>query len=196
MAKPRRTHTQSRFDRPNSVGYSDRIPHSDKVDRDDPARTHILIELHRMEQAGVEIDDKTVEIATKMGRARYQRAIELRPFEDGDVPAWRKGPREAGDRPAVVYYIRIGHLVKIGTTIDPGTRFKDLRPNELLAHEPGGEILERQRHTQFKTLKARGEYFHPGRPLQNHVLHLRTEYGTPSWPVAVVPDGRDYFPRG
>jgi hypothetical protein len=148
-----------------------------------------------MDQAGVDIDDNAVDIATKMGHARYQQAIQQRPVEDGDVPAWKKGSREAGDRPAIVYYIRIGHLVKIGTTIDPSTRFKDLRPNEVLAHEPGGEILEHQRHGQFKPLRARGEYFHPGPALQEHILRLRAQHGTPPWAGYVVPDGRDYFPE-
>ncbi|MER5843186.1 hypothetical protein ABT099_23400 [Streptomyces prasinus] len=195
MAKPRRSRAESRFGTQDPSWYSDRIPHADKVDRDDPARTHILIQLHYMEQAGVEIDVNAVDIATKMGRARYQRAIEQRPVEDGDVPAWQKSSREAGDRPTVVYYIRIGRLVKIGTTMDPATRFTDLRPNEILAHEPGGEILEHQRHAQFKALRARGEYFHPGKPLQDHILRLRAERGMPSWKVNTVPDGCDYFPR-
>jgi len=195
MAKPRRSRAESRFGTQDPSWYSDRIPHADKVERDDPARTHILIQLHYMEQAGVEIDANAVDIATKMGRARYQRAIEQRPVLDGDVPSWRKGPREAGDLPGIVYYIRIGHLVKIGTTIDPANRFTDLRPNEILAYEPGGEILEHQRHTQFKALRARGEYFHPGKLLQEHILHLRAEHGTPSWKVTTVPDGQDYFPQ-
>lgn len=195
MTKPRRTRAEARFGPHDSDCYSDRIPHADKVDRDDPARTHILIQLHHMEQAGVEIDDMAVDIATKMGRARYKQALDLRPVEDGDIPAWRKGPREAGDRPAVVYYIRIGHLVKIGTTIDPGTRFKDLRPNEFLALEPGGEIVEHQRHHQFKALRAHGEYFHPGKALQDHIIQLRAEHGAPRWTVSVVPDGQNYFPQ-
>jgi hypothetical protein len=149
-----------------------------------------------MECAGVEIDERAVAIATRLGRWHHEEALRRHPVAPGDVPSRQKGPREAGDRQTWVYYIRIGHLVKIGTSMALGTRFCVLRPNEVLALEPGGEILEQQRHTQFAAMRASGEYFHPGKALQVHILDVRAEHGAPRWTASLVPDGRDFFPFG
>lgn len=172
----------------------DRIPHSDKVDRDDPARSHILILLHRMEQAGVELDERAIEIATKLGRWQVSDALEEAPVAPGDVPRWQRRGRESDiDRPSWVYYVRCGHLVKIGTTIDLALRFTAIRPNEILALEPGSLILEGERHREFAHLRASGEYFHPGADLQIHIAQLRRDYGAPKWEGSLVPDGQDWL---
>ncbi|MEU0181794.1 GIY-YIG nuclease family protein [Streptomyces sp. NPDC006207] len=199
MAKHGRTEALVRNPyRPRGIGGNsgDRIPYSSRVDRDDPARTHILITIHKMEQAGVEIDDRAIEIATKLGQWHYSEALKEEPVAPGDVPRWKKGPREAGDRQCWIYYVRIGHLIKIGTSMALDTRFTTLRPNEVLALTPGGEILERELHRQFADLRANGEYFHPGKALQDHILALREEHGVPTWTASVVPDGQDFFQRG
>jgi hypothetical protein len=174
----------------------DRIPHSGKVDPADPARAMILINLHQMELAGVEIDERAVDIATKLGRWRHEENLKADPVESGDVPASKKKPREAGDRQTWVYYIRIGHLIKIGTSMALETRFCVLRPNEVLALEPGGEILEQRRHEEFASMRASGEYFHPGPTLQRHILALRQNHGAPDWTASIVPDGQDWFTAG
>ncbi|MER7517795.1 hypothetical protein [Streptomyces sp. NPDC126499] len=172
----------------------DRIPHSDKVDPEDPARSHILLTIHYMEQAGVEIDDRAIEIATKLGRWRSERALEEADVAPGDVPRWKRSGKEIDiDRPSWVYYVRCGHLVKIGTTVDLATRFMAIRPNEVLALEPGSLILEGERHREFSHLRASGEYFHPGADLQKHIETLRRDYGPPQWDGSIVPDGQNWF---
>jgi hypothetical protein len=172
----------------------DRIPHADKVDPDDPARASILITLNAMVQAGVEIDDRAVEIATQLGRWRSERAISEADVAPGDVPRWQRRGRESDiDRSAWVYYVRCGHLVKIGTTTDLATRFTAIRPNEVLALEPGSLILENERHQQFAHLRASGEYFHPGAELQQCIEQLRRDYGPPKWEGSIVPDGQDWL---
>lgn len=169
----------------------DRIPHSDKVDRDDPARAHILITIHRMELAGVDIDPRAVEIATQLGRWHHEAA--LGEGEDSRDVVLRRRVDEVNQR-RQVYYIRCGHLVKIGTTMDLGDRFRQIRPNEVLALEPGGQDLETRRHREFAQLRASGEYFHPGAALQQHVLALRQLHGAPARTGSLVPDGHDFFP--
>ncbi|MEV7364264.1 hypothetical protein [Streptomyces sp. NPDC091299] len=148
-----------------------------------------------MEKAGVEIDDRAVEIATKLGRWHLEQALVDEPVAEGDVPRWQKrGGEMDTDRPSWVYYVRCGHLVKIGTTVDLATRFIALRPNEVLALEPGGLVIEGERHREFSTLRASGEYFHPGPALQKHILTLRKDFGPPEWNVSIVPDGQNWFP--
>lgn len=167
----------------------DRIPHSDKVDPEDPARASILITLHQMELAGVEIDDRAVEIATKLARWRMESReqpavaeVELKPGHD------------ALGRKRWVYYVRCGHLIKIGTTADLANRFAAIRPNEILALEEGDQSLETELHRTFAGLRASGEYFHPGAALQDHIRHVRALRGAPNWHGSVVPDGNNWFP--
>lgn len=196
MAELRRTRGRTRtpYGTKHSVNAGDRIPHSDKVDPDDPARSHILITLARMEQAGVTIDDRAVEIATKLGRWHVEQALAEEPVIEGDVPRWRRrGLEQHVDQQDWVYYVRCGHLVKIGTTSNLASRFIAIRPNEVLALEPGGPIIEFERHREFATLRASGEYFHPGPALQQQILSLREAYGAPSWTRSLVPDGQNWF---
>ncbi|WP_405964826.1 hypothetical protein OG713_34825 [Streptomyces sp. NBC_00723] len=167
-----------------------RLPHSDKVASDDPARSYILITLHRMELAGVELDDRAVEIAAALGRRSWQEAQDAMPAQDQRLRARVHAAREAWK----VYYVRCGHLVKIGYTADLGQRFTSIRPNEVLALEPGGQELETRRHRQFVELRASGEYFHPGPALQSHIVELRGIHGSPTWASSLVPDGQNWFP--
>lgn len=78
--------------------------------------------------------------------------------------------------PEVVYYLRIGDLVKIGTTINLAMRLRNYPPHtELLAVEPGGREIEAVRLRQFNALLAsRVEWFHYREPLISHVSSLRS----------------------
>lgn len=172
-----------------------RIPNSNLISEEEAAKTAILIQLHKMELAGVVLDDRAVEIAVLLGQYKHRSALERSPVAPGDVPSWQKGQKEGDDRPRWVYYIRRAMLIKIGTTVNLTTRFITLRPNEILAIEPGDERLERQRHKQFADLRHSGEYFHPGPALQEHVLAVRREHGIPDIAVALLSDGQDFFPK-
>ncbi|MER5584097.1 hypothetical protein ABT090_20995 [Streptomyces asoensis] len=197
MAQPRRVrgHVRDAYSTKHSRNGGDRIPHADKVDPDDPARSHILITIARMEKAGVEIDDRAIEIATKLGRWHIEQALSEEPVAKGDVPRWqRRGQESRVEKTSFVYYVRCGHLVKIGTTVDLASRFIAIRPNEVLALEPGGPVLETERHREFAALRASGEYFHPGPALQKQILSLREAFGPPAWTQSLVPDGQNWFP--
>lgn len=80
------------------------------------------------------------------------------------------GIRTIGD---VVYYMRIGNRVKIGTTSNLGLRLKAINPEELMATEPGNTRTERSRHVQFKSLRTAGEWFKLESPLTEHIGKLR-----------------------
>jgi hypothetical protein len=80
----------------------------------------------------------------------------------------------------VVYYLRAHHgAIKIGTTVDVSTRFDRIArsmprmaPLTLLATEPGGPELERQRHREFERSRVIGEWFAPTEALLAHIAAL------------------------
>lgn len=193
MTQPRRPRASVRdpYSTKHSSNTGRRIPHANKVPVDDPNRTDILITLHRFELAGIEIDDRAVEIAAKLTRWYHANADE-RDRAWAEERAAREA--EAAQRECWVYYIRCGRLIKIGMTTNLASRFSSLRPNEVLAIEEGGGKREEEMHQRFAELRAGGEYFHPGPALQQHILALREELGAPNWTVSIVPDGGDWFP--
>ena len=82
----------------------------------------------------------------------------------------------------VVYYVRVGELIKIGTTTQAlHSRLSGLPPGkQILAIEPGGHGLERTRHLQFRHLRAQiGEWFRPDPGLWQHIAELRDQHGVP-----------------
>jgi hypothetical protein len=76
---------------------------------------------------------------------------------------------------SVIYYARVGPLIKIGTTIDLSTRMRTLGVDCVLVTEPGTYELEHQRHREFARSKApRGiEYFHETADLVEHIRRLQ-----------------------
>lgn len=81
----------------------------------------------------------------------------------------------------VVYYVRLGDRVKIGTTVDLTSRLNSFRTVymaddiELLATEPGDGLLERERHREFaaERLDARHELFNPSPRLLAHIESVK-----------------------
>jgi hypothetical protein len=92
-----------------------------------------------------------------------------------------KQGNEGGD--PVVYYVRIGDYVKIGFSTRLRNRLASLRADELLAVEPGGPELERQRHKEFSSerIDLRRENFRPSERLEAHIEAIRAEHGLPHW---------------
>lgn len=89
----------------------------------------------------------------------------------------------------VVYYIRIGDHVKIGTSTDLRGRMDALyaQPESLLATERGSYELEGQRHRQFdaERVNKRRELFNPSPRLLAHIENLRALAGLE--PLQAVP---------
>lgn len=91
--------------------------------------------------------------------------------------------KEAYARQSQVYYVRIGEYIKIGYTINMYQRLIGLRASaeDVLATEPGGQRLERQRHAEFATERlGRKENFEPSPRLLAHIEAVKAEHGEPT----------------
>lgn len=91
---------------------------------------------------------------------------------------WRVGdiPEGAGTpiRVDVVYYIRFGERIKIGTSGNPRGRLAALPWEEVLAFERGGRAVEQRRHALFAEHRIPGsEWFHSNDALTAHIDELR-----------------------
>lgn len=75
----------------------------------------------------------------------------------------------------VVYYVRMGDHIKIGTTRDLPGRLHGLYLTEadLLATEPGGRDQELARHHEFADERVRRELFEPSDRLLAHIASLQ-----------------------
>lgn len=160
------------------------------VDPSDPAWPATASVLREMTEAGVELDDAAVRIATQLGAHRHRLAMIDPQRTRAGQPAYLPPPMAAVDGP-IVYYVRRGDLIKIGTTADPPTRFDRLMPDEILAVEPGGEQTETYRHRQFGHLHCRGEYFRAAPELVEHARQVRARHGDPdpAWTTTSTPAG-------
>ncbi|MFD4457683.1 GIY-YIG nuclease family protein [Nocardia sp. NPDC058480] len=81
--------------------------------------------------------------------------------------------RAAEIKPSIVYYLQFGDRIKIGTTINLQRRLGEIPHDRVLAIEPGGRALERQRHKEFAEERLTGEWFEPSQRLLAHIKKLR-----------------------
>jgi hypothetical protein len=148
----------------------------DLVDPEDPAFTFIAADIKLMHGEKGTLSVSDINEAARSGRSQF-----------ADHQA-----REAASRPgripgSIVYYVRRGNLVKIGTTTSPHKRFEALLPDEVLAWEPGGKQGEDLRHQQFRHLRVtrRGEYFRRDEALDAHIGAIAEQFGPPdpTWPT-------------
>lgn len=79
----------------------------------------------------------------------------------------------------VVYYLRFGDRIKIGTSTNLARRLQSVPCDEVMAVEPGGLALEGARHDKFAELRITGEWFRPGDALLDHVFDLRGRHAIP-----------------
>jgi hypothetical protein len=167
------------------------------VDTTDPAWPSIAAVLREMADADVEIDDAAVKIAAKLGAHRHRHAMLNPQATRAGRPAYHQMTL-AGTEDSIIYYIRRGDLIKIGTTTEPAKRFTALLPDEILAFEPGVLTSELLRHRQFDHLRYRGEYFRSAPELTEHIRQLRHLHGDPdpSWPTTATGARRGSRPVG
>lgn len=100
------------------------------------------------------------------------------------VCEWRVGEiPELGANPIrvdVVYYLRLGDRIKIGTTFNPRSRFAALPHDEVLAFERGDRRLEHRRHEQFAADRLGGsEWFRASDSLVAHAAELAEGVDSP-----------------
>ncbi|WP_396921658.1 hypothetical protein [Mycolicibacterium sp.] len=72
----------------------------------------------------------------------------------------------------IVYYLKFGDRVKIGTSTNLRKRLLDIPHDEVLAVEPGGSAMERCRHLQFANSRVNGEWFSSTDDLMQHIEAL------------------------
>ena len=157
----------------------------DLIDMDDPTWPATAAVLREMAEAGVEINEAAVSIAAKLGAHRLAGLDEVKVHgREAPYDGWTAG----GPFKSIVYYIRRGPVVKIGTTAGAISRFTDLMPDEILAFEPGGNKEETFRHHQFAHLRCHGEHFRPEPELMEHIHRVREQYGDPpvDWPTVAI----------
>jgi hypothetical protein len=160
------------------VGESDPTAHlADLIDPQDPAFSEIMQAAWDFRSSGIGLSEGTVQMAIQLGRHKRERQERVQ-------PPVRTDPNI---HPPVVYYIRRGATVKIGTTTNLRQRMAALLPEEILATEPGGYELEAQRHRQFQDLRIdKREWFHAGPRLQRHILTVRATHGAPDPTLPVL----------
>jgi hypothetical protein len=100
------------------------------------------------------------------------------------VCGWRHGEVPDSDlappRVDVVYYLRHGGRIKIGTTASPRQRFQAIWHEQLLAFERGDRHLERRRHQQFAEDRFTGsEWFRTTPRLEEHIAQVAAGVSDP-----------------
>lgn len=76
---------------------------------------------------------------------------------------------------SVVYFIKNGGLIKIGTSVSLEERVRHMALNKaaILATEPGGRDREQELHRRFARYRDHGEWFRPGRELLAYIGSVR-----------------------
>lgn len=97
--------------------------------------------------------------------------------------------READKEPpsgGFVYYVQIGHHIKIGHTVNLQARMRSYPPSRrLLAVEDGSRQLEGIRLREFRHLLDAGQEWHrPGTDLVEHINRIREASGASPIPIA------------
>jgi hypothetical protein len=81
-----------------------------------------------------------------------------------------------GNHSAVVYYMRRGDLIKIGTTTRLKQRVVEIDPDGIVALELGGISVEQNRHRQFAATRSHKEWFTIDSALADHIVDLRADF--------------------
>lgn len=90
-----------------------------------------------------------------------------------------RAPMHANGRTSVVYYMQFGQTVKIGFSTSLRKRVESLRPDAVVAIEPGRRGDEFGQHVRFAAKRLHGEFFQLDRELIDHINMLREMYGDP-----------------
>lgn len=143
------------------------------VQPDDPDLDFILASLLSLHGAGLDVlDPEVARMAVDGGRRVARECVERLKDHPARHANYREERASALEADSLVYYARLGNRVKIGYSTSLLKRLAAIRPEELLATEPGGPLLERQRHAQFADLRVVGEWFRFDGILVDHVERL------------------------
>lgn len=123
------------------------------------------------------LPDPCVACGTRVG-VRYPAGVICAVCE------WRVGEMPDSDLTAsavhVVYYLRLGDRMKIGTSGNLRQRLTAIPHDELVALELGNRLIERQRHTQFAADRlGKSEWFTASNAILDHAAQLNAGTGGP-----------------
>ena len=129
--------------------------------------------LLRAQTLGFDIEDPTV-VATVV-EAHKRSTEQLKLQRAAEIDAAKEAHATGAPAPAesVVYYMRVGNRVKIGYSTNLASRIASVMPEEVLAVEPGGRMLEGVRHRQFADLRVTREWFRHEGALVAHIEKLQ-----------------------
>ena len=160
----------------------------------DPAMLPFISVIREWQGAGIELTEDLMAAALKLAHARLEedrrKAAEIYAAREREAAASAAAsaaldtlkPGNFGDASnGVVYYIRRGKYVKIGTTTNLKNRMRDLMPDEVLAVEPGSYKLESDLHYAFRDIRLSPdrEYFELTEELQTHIDAVIEKHGPP-----------------
>ena len=140
----------------------------------DPSFKHFTQIVAEWKTADIELTEPLMAAAAQLAKARAAkvdheaaRLADLKPGAFGDA------------KTGVIYYIRRGKYVKIGTTTRLRSRMRDLMPDEVLAVEPGSYALEGALHARFSSIRFASwcEYFALTPELQEHIDGVLAKHG-------------------
>lgn len=156
----------------------------------DPALLPFMNVMREWRAAGIEMTEDLMVAAVKLAHARLEadrrKEAAIRAAREREAATQAAldalKPGTYGDAPGgVVYYIRRGEYVKIGTTTNIRNRMRDLMPDEILAVEPGSYDLESTLHATFAEIRLSPsmEYFRLTEELRRHVAAVVAKHGPP-----------------
>lgn len=124
-------------------------------------------------ELGFPVDPAMMRHFASSARAAHEAAsaragVEPAPPRSARPPVGRHEP--------IVYYIRLGDLVKIGTTTDIGRRREQVPCQGIMAVEWAGRELEQRRHREFIASHHWGEWFRLDEPIGAHVVAVRATF--------------------
>jgi len=151
--------------------------------REHPALDYVVDSFARAAEAGLDVLDP--ELAAQLVEAGKERLRQAngqvhreRPFPEFAAVVRQTRLKSVKHDPSVqnldvVYFMRLGDLIKIGYTTNLRQRVSSINPEEVLATEPGGRARERELHKRFAALRVHGEWFRHEGELAEYISTLR-----------------------
>lgn len=144
---------------------AERLPNTARWDLNDYLRTFA--------DCGFPVDAEMMRHFVKSAMAAYEASCERQarpaaPMRDPRPPHGRHDP--------VVYYFRLGDLVKIGTSVDVHQRRTQVPCQGVMAVEWGSFELETQRHGEFIDSHQWGEWYRLTAPVGQHIVDVRESF--------------------
>lgn len=147
---------------------------TERVKPGDPIYSAVISKIMEMKILQVEITAELMERIIDSEIYKGQDAPPPPPSAAAPIQRKPQAIRESVDAVGeVVYYMRIGNRVKIGTSTNLRRRLASLNPEELMAVERGGRTVEACRHRQFAGLRTNGEWFRLEGELAQHIKEIQ-----------------------